>query len=773
VAKENSLHITRFLKNKVYIITSLVLFKLLFQIIVIQSGLRWLTADDYSRTVISWDWLQSPRIYSGVWLSLHFWINGIFIWLFKDLTLAPVIANTLFSIITLVYLYLLFEKIFTKKIAIISCFIYCVFPFQVWLSTSGMPESIFFCFVTICIYYFIKWYEEINKADKQILYLMIGAVCLNIANLLRYEGWFFTLAFIIMVGVLSYKKFGNDKQLYINLTLSLVSGISILWWLYQNSIDYGDPFFFIKETTKIYAGLSSAGFIQRIVQYPFFIFYIAPLTTALGVWKIIQTIRKKHNGFKGNFSLLRVFLLFNLVELVLLMLSGIIGSGGTNMISRYIVLNAILFFPFAVWQLLDFKKYIVIGGASVLILVNVIWSFYYQQAYREDTYEVAELTRKLIDKKYFESEDKIYFEMVQGYYDIYPLKVISNNPGRFNSDTIPTYFAVDPPASKKTSRKKNKEEEQLKLNILELRKFIEQQKIKLFIVRSDLLIDKLRKLSYKSEQIGDYHIFYIAENKIKYKRGVQSDSTGKSINVSLSEKKLAPDEISFDKKLILKEFRIDNSNFGMNPQTVLLKWQIADISFLDSLDTDNEEFGRYKARLELTSIENDTMAYDTYANIFSERNVEEFFETEEIKNIMILKPFAMLNYSVKFKSSPFESGLYDVHLSIMDEVNKKELPVYTGDSVYIYLRELTNQNDTIKIDSTAISKKIIERKEKYLKKPYYPIGRVIAMFPNVNYNAMMKKSSDLSLVIIRNGFMLPFLNRYQGDHMLDIVFTYF
>jgi hypothetical protein len=47
------------------------------------------------------------------------------------------------------------------------------------------------------------------------------------------------------------------------------------------------------------------------------------------------------------------------------------------------------------------------------------------------------------------------------------------------------------------------------------------------------------------------------------------------------------------------------------------------------------------------------------------------------------------------------------------------------------------------------------------------------MFPNANYNAMMRKSSDFSQVIIRNGFMLPFLNRYQGDHMLDIVFTYF
>jgi hypothetical protein len=67
----------------------------------------------------------------------------------------------------------------------------------------------------------------------------------------------------------------------------------------------------------------------------------------------------------------------------------------------------------------------------------------------------------------------------------------------------------------------------------------------------------------------------------------------------------------------------------------------------------------------------------------------------------------------------------------------------------------------------------MERREQFISRPYYPIGRIIAMFPNVNYNALMKKSTDLSQVIIRNGFMLPFLNRYQGDHMLDIVFTYF
>ncbi|MFI5211504.1 MAG: ArnT family glycosyltransferase [Ignavibacteria bacterium] len=766
-------YINNFYKSRVWILASLIIFKLVFQIIVIQSGLRWLTADDYSRTVISWEWLQDPRIYSGVWLSMHFWLNGIFIWVFKDLTLGPVIANTLFSVLTLIYLYLLFEKIFTRNIAVISCLLYCVFPFQVWLSTSAMPESGFFFFITACFYYFVLWYRNIGSESRLHYYIIASAISLNFANLLRYEGWFFTAAYIIIIGVLSYKKFKFSKYFYHNLLLSLLSGITILWWLWLNYRDYSDPFFFIKETTRIYEGLNNAGYMQRIVQYPFFIFYIAPLTTLLGLWKIIKTLRNKRNGFRGNFSLLRIFLLFNLIELLLLMLSGIVGSGGTNMISRYIVLNSILFFPFAVWQLSDFRKYILVSGSAALIIVNIIWSFYYQTAYREDTYEVAHLTKQMIDRNYFQPEDKIYFEIVQGYYDIYPLQIISNSPGRFNSDTIPTYFSVEPPVSRKTS-KKNREEEQLKLNILELRKFIEQKKIKLFIVRSDLLIDKLKKLSYKKEQIGDYHIFYISDRKINYRRGSTGDSTGTKIEILSEEKKLGPDEISFDKKLILKEFQIDNTNLGMNPQTVLLKWQIADISFLDSLNTSDEEFGRYKAKLELTPVDNDTSGvYDTYSNVFSERSVEEFFETEEIKNILIIKPFAMLNYSIKFKSSPFESGLYNVHLFVIDESSKKELPVYMGDSIYLHPLDLAAQSDSTKLDTAVLQKRIKDHSEKYLKKPYYQIGRIIAMFPNVNYNTLMRKSTDLSKVIIRNGLMLPFLNRSQGDHMLDIVFTYF
>ena len=771
-----------FLKSTAFALISLVVFKTFFQILIIKSGLQWLTADDYCRTIISYDWLQNPKIYAGVWLSLHFWINGLFIALFRDLTLAPIFANTIFSILTLLYFYLLLEKLFNKTIAYLSGLIFAVFPFQVWLSTSGMPESIFFFFVTSATYYFVMWYKTLGNPEhqkKNIQYFIFAIVSLNFSNLLRYEGWLFSIGFIILIGVLSFRKFRFTKKFYILTSLSVISVLSALWWMYLNYSEFGQPFYFIEETTRIFKDLNNAGIMQRVVQYPFFIFYIAPFTTILGLWKIYLTIRKKRrNGKNGkskaepsinDFTLIRIFLLFNFTELLLLMLTGIFGSGGTNMISRYIVVNSIMLFPFAVWQLYDLRKYILVSVFGAIMLGNIIWCFYYQPAYREDTYEVANLTRKLIQKDYFEKDDKVYFEMVEGYYDIYPLQVISNAPYRFTSDTIPTYIPTNP-GTKKISQKKRAEEQQ-KLNIIELRKYLMEKKIKLFIARSDLLIDKLKKLSYKNEQIGDYRIFYINDEKVKAKHNINGTSTQVSNN---GQVKLPSNTISFGKKLILRDFKIDNSNFGLNPQTVTLRWNVADLSILDSLGTDDDEFGNYKIHLALTNVKNDSTVFEINSNVFSERNVEEYFDNDEFKNILILKPFAMLYYSRKFKFSPFESGLYDLRLYVEDVNNDKVLPIYYGDSLYKYSPAVESDSplDTTMLEFRVKQSKLKQFKESYVKKPFYPLGRIIALFPDVNYSEILKKSKDLSQIIIRNGLMLPFLHRYQGDHFLNIVFTY-
>jgi len=212
----------------------------------------------------------------------------------------------------------------------------------------------------------------------------------------------------------------------------------------------------------------------------------------------------------------------------------------------------------------------------------------------------------------------------------------------------------------------------------------------------------------------------------------------------------------------------------LNPQTITLNWQIPDISIFDSLATDDDDFGRFKVKLELTSVTTDSVAYDTYMNVFSERNVEEFFDTEEIKNILILKPFALLNYSKKMKLTPFESGLYEMRLKVIDADQNKELQIFRGDSLFVYVPEQITDGDTVvQLDTKLNQAKLKKLKESFLKKPFYSLGRIIAIFPNVNYTEMLKRSKELSQIIVRNGLMLPFLQRYQGDQFLNIVFNYF
>jgi hypothetical protein len=529
-------------------------------------------------------------------------------------------------------------------------------------------------------------------------------------------------------------------------------------------------FYFAEETTKIFTGLGSPGFWQRVVQYPSFIFYITPITTAIGLRKLYLTIRNKRNGWKSNFSLIRIFLFFNIGQLVFLMFSGMMGSGGTNMISRYIVINSILLIPFAMWQIYDLRKSVAALAFIIVALLNIIWSFYYPKAYREDTYEVAELTKRLNEVNYFQDEDKIYFEHIEGYFDIYPLQVISNTPMRFISDTIPTYFPVQLPGRKKVSPIRQQEEQQM-MNILELRKFLEAKKIKLFIARSDLLIDKLNKLSYKSEQIGDYRIFYLSENKLKFRK---EDDGGGTEAVS-SRFEFTPNIISFDKRLVLKEFLIDNTNLGLNPQTTTLLWTVADVTIFEDIISSNLKFDRYRVKLELCSDYNDSCVYDVSTNIFSERNTEQYFETQEIKTILILKPFAVLNYSLpvmKRRPSPFMGGIYNLKLFIIDEETERSMQVYQGDSIFKFTPDKI-YSDSVFLDVKMIEKRLAERYDSYRKNPYVPLGKIVAIFPDTDYNAMIKRSRELSEIISRNGFMLIFSQRYTGDHFLNWIFNYF
>ncbi|MEO8446177.1 MAG: glycosyltransferase family 39 protein [bacterium] len=765
ITQTGSLHKTFQLLNRLRIsfisgqtiqIIFLLAVKILFQVIVLASGYRWLSADDYCRTVKSFEWLQRPVIDSGVWLTPHFWINGFVMIFVKDLFVAATVVNFIFSALTLLYFYKAIILCFDKRIAFVSSLVFCLFPFQVWLSISGLPESVFFFFIIAGIYYFIKWKISAGKSK----YLMFSAISFALSNGFRYEGWLFSGVFVLLVlsEILIERKI--NRNIIRNFFISLISFSTIIWWLLQNYFDHQNMFFFAEETTKIFKEFNTAGFMQRLVQYPTFIFFIAPLTTFLAIKTSFEAIREQ------GLTPIKYFLLFNLLELIVLMLQGILGTGGTNMISRYIVINAMLFIPFAIKQVFEFRKVLVMLILSAILIINIIWSFYYPQPFREDTFEVGNLLKELTKKNYVPGNGKIYFEEVQGYYDIFAVQALSNDPSKFILGDFPTIKSIE-----KKNRKGKRQPTAEELNILELKNYLEKNNVKIAVVKSDSYTDKLKKLSYKNEEVGDYKLFYL-ENR---------ESNVNDSSISLFSKNIIktdenPEIISFDRLLALKNFNIDNTNFGLNPQTVMMTWGSASPHIIDSIDYEDFEYDRYFSAIDIRSLESDSVVYTTFTRIFSERNIEDLIESNEVRNIVVLKPFAILNYSKKYGSSPFEGGVYKLELRIIDNKADKDLIVYRGDS--IFKRDTSLISDTVRTKALGdsikvVSKKITSRNRDSLVTDY-ELGTIIAMFPDTDYNKVVNKSTaDIYRMLMRNGLQVFFSQRYQGDQFLNWVFNYF
>ena len=418
-------------------IITLLFLKILFQFIILNSGYRWLSADDYCRTVKSFEWLQRPVIDSGVWLTPHFWINGLVMIFVKDLFAAATFTNIIFSGLTLIYFYSVIRLTFNMPVAFYSTLIFCFFPFQVWLSISGLPESVFFFFIIAGIYYFIRW----KFYGENSINLVLSSVSFALSNGFRYEGWLFSAVLVLLVLLDLLRERKLSRRITSNVLISLISFTTIIWWLIQNYADHQNMFFFAEETTKIFKEFNSAGFLQRLVQYPTFIFFIAPVTTFFSLKVCFDTLRNP------GITKAKIFLLFNVLELSLLTIQAILGTGGTNMISRYIVINAMLLIPFALQQIFEFRKIISVFLISFILIVNMIWSFYYPQPFREDTFEVGNLLKNIQKKNEISEKGKIYFEEVQGYFDVFAVQALSNDPSRFILGDFPTI---------KSEEKKNK-----------------------------------------------------------------------------------------------------------------------------------------------------------------------------------------------------------------------------------------------------------------------------------------------------------------------------
>lgn len=188
----------------------------------------------------------------NVWLPLPQVLMLPFIW--NDYLWHSGIAGAIVSMIAYVvgglYMYKALKTLTNSFVSsILALSIYALNINILYLQTTAMSESLYLCFVTMGIYYFIMWIKS-----KSRLYLIPAAGSITAMCLVRYEGLAMLGASIVMVFFFTYydtKKFSKAESGTI-LFATLASLGFAVWTLYLTAI-FGDPLFWKNYYTGSHA----------------------------------------------------------------------------------------------------------------------------------------------------------------------------------------------------------------------------------------------------------------------------------------------------------------------------------------------------------------------------------------------------------------------------------------------------------------------------------------------------------------------------------------
>jgi hypothetical protein len=122
-----------------------------------------------------------------------------------------------FSILTIWVVFEFTNKLFNKKVALLSAVLFAVMPGYFWLSRMAMIETMLVFFFTVSLMFFFMWLKNHNKT-----YMLIACISLALGVLTKFQ--MIIAAAIMLAGMLYWAK----DRLKINLTKRKIITLTVI-----------------------------------------------------------------------------------------------------------------------------------------------------------------------------------------------------------------------------------------------------------------------------------------------------------------------------------------------------------------------------------------------------------------------------------------------------------------------------------------------------------------------------------------------------------------
>lgn len=437
--------------HALYLAIVLVIFGVL-TFMVLQRDFLEYNADGYSRIIRGHEWLAAPRWEVGVWLPLHTWLYGAGLAVYHDLSVTPRLINAVLTVATLACLYAIGNTLGGRIAGLIGASVGAMFPWIVWMGVSGMSEPLFHATLAGGVAAFVRWLY-----DPRDHFLLLAALGIGLATMVRYEGWFYAAAFGPLALAIAWRRGTLSAR---TVGMAAIVAIFPIVWIQQHWQRYGEPFAFARETASIKEALepenATAGLLRRLTIYPEEAARLAPWLALLCTLAVVYALYQR----------VRWWPLIALIGGQAVLLVGV-SAGFSNLgpgAERYLLSNVILLFPVlaASVMLIPWQRVRVI--ASIVVLVAAIRMIptlldppvVYPDA---DVRELASVSASLLDSAPLAPGQHVPIlfpdPSIDGYNASYALRILSNHPdawliivdpatfSQWVDDTRPPIWALD------------------------------------------------------------------------------------------------------------------------------------------------------------------------------------------------------------------------------------------------------------------------------------------------------------------------------------------
>jgi hypothetical protein len=252
----------RVLKNKKYFRTALlciIFFSFILNIILCYAGLYSISADESGRTIDAYKWITGNYKGTPTWLPFYTILIGYSLTLLPDLFITPRIIISISGILAFISFIWLTNELFKDRyITLLSSLIALFFPSRVVLSSVPLTESIFFFFVFTGIAFFTRW---LNNKNNNLLFF--SALSFALSSSVRYEGWVFAAAFILVLIIFKRLKRGSIKPKIIIAVILISSAFPVYWLIYQADAA-GSPLQFFYDVNRNYERSQGISFFSIV-----------------------------------------------------------------------------------------------------------------------------------------------------------------------------------------------------------------------------------------------------------------------------------------------------------------------------------------------------------------------------------------------------------------------------------------------------------------------------------------------------------------------------